>query len=92
MVSSVDSTESSSRIIKVPSKDVLDSRTCQNGILYKPKDSSLRISSVPEEQPIISLDPHRDVSKPVKHNVFDSLMKSQRRDNNSFNLKQDNQG
>ncbi|KAK5773887.1 hypothetical protein RI543_004785 [Arxiozyma heterogenica] len=83
--------ESSSGISELPSKGVLSSSTYRTTRPDERKESKLRITSAPMDQPNISLDPRRNVSQPVKHSVFDTLMKSQRRGNNSFSLKQDNQ-
>lgn len=85
------SIESSSGISGLPSKSALPSPTYQNTKPYEHKESQLRITSVPMEQPNISLDPRRNVSQPVKSSVFDTLMKSQKRSSKSFSLKQDNQ-
>ena len=84
-------TRSSLKGTITPLKDITNSYAQQTPQPVEQVKSKQRINSVPVKEPQFSLDPRRNVSQPVTHNIFDDLMKSQRKGKHLFDLRKDNQ-
>lgn len=82
---------SSSKDTVSPLKNITNSYSNQKSQHIEQSKPNKRINSAPLEKPQISLDPRRNISQPVTHNIFDNLMKSQSKGKNRFDLRKDNQ-